>query len=178
MSQPISVIEIRKSYPKANTSPGPDGITIEELKNIPVEILQRIFNLILFSGKMPKHLLESKTTLIPKKDQAVEPGDYRPITVSSVITRTLHKVIAQQMLKYVHIDARQRAFISIDGCSRNILDLDLILRYHRQNLKPLYIASMDIAKASDMVSHNTISDTLRHVGIPEELTGYIRDVYN
>lgn len=94
---------------------------------------------------------------------------YRPITVSSVITRTLHKILAKRKTKYVHLDSRQRAFIPSDGCSRNIFDLDIVLRHHRTQFKPLYMAPMDIAKAFDMVSHDTILAAFTNAGIPEEM---------
>ncbi|KAK2577952.1 hypothetical protein KPH14_000751 [Odynerus spinipes] len=94
MWKPIDPAEIKESLPEAATAPGPDGLTARQLRAVPLNILRRILNLFLLSGRLPKHLLESRTTLIPKKDGASEPGDFRPITVSSVLTRTFHKVLA------------------------------------------------------------------------------------
>lgn len=75
--------------------------------------------------------------LIPKKSNAKEPGDFRPITVSSAIIRTLHKIFALRLRKSVALDERQRAFRPTDGCSDNIFLLDLALRYHFQKHKSL-----------------------------------------
>lgn len=175
--EPIDQIEMLKSFPALTTSPGPDGLTARQLKAIPYGITLRILNLFLLCGRIPKHLLESKTTLIPKKNDAREPGDFRPITVSSVLTRTFHKILARRLGKMVVLDDRQRAFMPIDGCSRNIFELDMLLRYHRQRFKPLFIASIDIAKAFDSVTHNTIKDTLVKKGIPGPMVGYIMHTY-
>lgn len=174
---PIESYEVKQAYPEMTSSPGPDGLSARQLKAMPIQILTRIFNLFLLCGKLPKHLLESKTTLIPKKDGASEPGDFRPITVSSVITRTYHKILARRLMRLVDLDKRQKAFVPVDGCSENIFDLDMVLRYHRQNFKPLFIASIDIAKAFDSVSHNTIRDTLTIKGVPNLMVRYIMDVY-
>lgn len=174
---PISEMEIRRGLPAGTTSAGPDGIAARLIRKIPSEILVRIYNIIMWCGKAPRRLLESITTLIAKKSGASSPGDFRPITVSSVFIRTLHKVLSSRMAKLVHLDPRQRAFRPTDGCSDNIFLLDLLLRYHHKHHKPLFMASLDIAKAFDSVSHKTIEETLQVMGVPEPMVMYIKDVY-
>lgn len=174
---PITELEIRKALPAGTTSAGPDGVAARLIRKVPCEVLIRIFNIIIWCGKALRKLLESITTLIPKKSGANLPGDFRPITVSSVFIRTLHKVLSTRMAKLVHLDPRQRAFRPTDGCSDNIFLLDLLLRYHHKQHESLYMASLDIAKAFDSVSHKTIEETLRIMGIPEPMTMYIIDVY-
>lgn len=90
--RPITPSEIKTSFPETNTCPGPDGLTVRQLRAVPLDILSRIFNLFMISGKLPAHLLKARTTLIPKKDKACSPEDYRPITVQSIMTRAYHKV--------------------------------------------------------------------------------------
>ena len=174
---PISEDEVKKAFPENTTAPGPDGVTARLLKAVPLCILVRIFNILLICGRLPERLLGSRTTLIPKKDDATEPGDFRPITVSSVIVRTFHKILASRLAKQVVLDQRQRAFIPADGCAENIWKFDIVLRHHRQNFKPLYLASVDIAKAFDSVTHETIMDTLVTMGVPGPMVAYIKYVY-
>lgn len=119
-------------------------------------------NLLLIGGKIPEFLFESKIILIPKKEEASNPGDFRPITVSSVLVRTFHKILVNRLAKAITLDGRQRAFLPRDGTARNIFDLNMILRYHRQYYKPLYLSSINLTKAFDFVSHNTIRDTLAY----------------
>lgn len=69
---PISRDEVKGAFPSANTAPGPDGLTARQLRSVPMDILWRIFNIFLVCGKI--HLLESRTTLIPKKNAARDPG--------------------------------------------------------------------------------------------------------
>lgn len=174
---PVVPSEVVKSFPELTTSPGPDGTTTRQLKAVPIDILTRIFNLFLLCGKLPGHLLKARTTLIPKKDGATRPGDYRPITVQSIITRTFHKILARRMTTMVTLDERQKAFLPRDGCAENIFDLDMVLRYHRQHFKPLFMASMDMAKAFDSVSHKTLRDTLCIKGMPGPMIEYVMDTY-
>lgn len=175
---PISLVEIKKSMPANTTSAGPDGLTARILKKIPPGILCRIVNIIMWCGKAPLHLLESITTLIPKKSKAKTPGEFRPITVSSVLIRTLHKIFASRMARAVELDQRQRAFRPTDGCSDNVFLLDLMLRYHNKSHKPLFIVSLDIAKAFDSVTHKSIQETLKIMGLPTPMIEYIMDAYS
>ena len=121
-------------------------------------------------------MTESRTTLIPKKKNAADPGDYRPITISPVLVRTLHKAIANR-LKVIKLDERQRAFRDVDGCSDNIYLVDLALRYHRQKHKPLYLTSIDIAKAYDSVTFEALEEVMYAKGFPPPLVDYFIEVY-
>lgn len=104
------------------------------------------------------------------------PAD-RPISVSSVLTRTFHKILGTRLSRLVNLDERQKAFLPLDGCAENIFKLDLFLRYHRRKFKPLHLASVDVAKAFDSVSHNTLRDTLISMGVPEPMLEYIMYTY-
>lgn len=175
--RPIEPDEVRASFPNINTCPGPDGLTARQLKAVPLSILTRIFNLFMVSGKLPEHLLKGRTTLIPKKDEAQHPEDYRPITVQSIMTRAYHKILAKRLAESIDLDHRQKAFLPKDGCAINVFEIDLILKYHRQNFKPLYMMSMDVAKAFDSVSHETVKDTLTAMGVPPPMIEYIMYTY-
>lgn len=175
---PITSEEISGALPSLSTSPGPDGVTVRQLRAVPVGILLRIFNLLMICGRLPSHLLESKTTLIPKKDGADSPGDFRPITVSSVVTRTLHKIFASRISNSIDLDGRQKAFRPVDGCSENVFLLDMVLRYHREKFRPLFMASIDVAKAFDSVTHEAIRSTLEVMGIPSTMVDYIMSTYH
>lgn len=174
---PISEVEIEKAFPARGTAPGPDGVTARLLRSVPTEILLRIFNIFMLLGKIPEYLLESRTTLIPKKDEATEPGDFRPLTVSSVLPRTYHKILAVRILRHLEIDERQKAFRQTDGCAENIFLTDLILRHTRASYKSTYMASIDMAKAFDSVTHRSIEDTMINRGFPKRMVRYIMSTY-
>jgi len=174
---PIFAKEIRAAFPPKGSAPGPDGLSAGELRDIPVDILVRLFNIFMICGRLPRHLLESRTILIPKKDDASSPDEFRPITISSNLTRTFHKILANRLSRSVQLDSRQKAFRPIDGCSENVFLMDFALRYCRQNFKPLFMASLDVAKAFDSVTHNTIVDILRSAGVPTPMVDYIAWIY-
>lgn len=76
------------------------------------------------------------------------------------------------------MDQRQRACRPTDGCSDNVFLLDLVLRYHHNKHKLLFITSMDIAKTFDSVTHRTINKTLSSMGLPGLMVKYSMNIYN
>ena len=174
---PIKAAEIRSAFPTMSTAAGPDRVTAKTLRETNISVLEIIFNLFLYSNGVPEYLYESRTILLPKKKGAREPENFRPITVSSVILRTFRKVLANR-LKAVSLDKRQRGFISTEGGTDNTVLLDLILRFHRERFKSMFMASLDMRKAFDSVTFETIEEVLESKGIPEPMIDYILKMYN
>ena len=174
---PIVLSEIKAINFSGTTAPGPDGLDVKQFRSIPNEVLLRIFNILMVCGEIPEQLRESSTTLIPKSLEAKEPGDYRPITVSPILLRAFHKVLAARLSRLLPLDNRQRAFRTFDGCGESTFLLDFTLRYHHRHYRPLYMASIDVAKAFDSVSHSTVLQTLKIRGAPVPFTRYIGSVY-
>lgn len=175
---PVTPGEIKRAMPASTTSAGPDGLSARMLKKVPTDVLCRIFSLIMWCQELPSYLLDSTTLLIPKKFGATLPSDFRPITISSVLIRAFHKVLASRLSQALVFDQRQRAFRPTDGCSDNTFLLDLVLRYHHNKHKHLYVASLDIAKAFDSVAHSAIRGVLGTMGLPCPMVEYITDMYS
>ena len=66
-------------------APGPDGLTPRQLRAVPLNVLIRVLNLMMLCERLPKHLLDVRTIFIPNKPDAVDPADFRPITISSAL---------------------------------------------------------------------------------------------
>jgi Reverse transcriptase (RNA-dependent DNA polymerase). len=65
----------------------------------------------------------------------------------------------------------------MDGCAENVFILDTILKYHQQAHKSLYMASIDVAKAFDSVSHAALLQTLKIKGLPAPMLRYVKSIY-
>ncbi|GLV41736.1 hypothetical protein CBL_12025 [Carabus blaptoides fortunei] len=123
-------------------------------------------------------LLEARTVLIPKKQAPKEPGDFRPLSISSVLSRCLHKILAKRVGLIVPISAKQSAFRPVDGCSINTFLVDKVLKHHREHFKPLYMATTDMAKAYDSITHESLRDTMLHYAFPAEMVAYVMSTYH
>ena len=132
IASPIKPEEIQAARPFLVISPGPDDLTARQFRAIPLGIIVRIFNLILWCENLPKHLAISRTISISKKSQASLPGEFRPISISSVFA-VFHKIIAQRIDANMEMDDQQRAFrAGMDGCRDNTVLLDALLRSRYQ----------------------------------------------
>ena len=83
---------------------GLDGLTakfiIDSAESI-VKPLAYIFNLSIRSSVFPDDLKRAKIVPIYKKKAKTEPGNYRPVSVLSVISKVLERVICEQLTDYI-----------------------------------------------------------------------------
>jgi len=73
----------------------------------------------------------------------------------------------------VNLDPRQVGFRTSDGCAENITLLDLLINYSHAKYFSCHMMILDVAKASDSVSHNAIYETLRVARISGSLIRYL-----
>lgn len=175
--EPISVAEIEANQVSGHTSPGPDGITLRQWRAVPLNLKAILFNVVLVSGKLPRSLTLTRTVLIPKKDNPNGPGDFRPISIGSVIIRHLHRILANRLQASGVVDARQRGFVKSDGLTENLFILQSTLIESRSQCRSLHIASLDVSKAFDTVSRGAISNALKRVGAPAPFVEYVEALY-
>ena len=178
---PFTVKEVRDALRtmSSKSAPGPDARSIKALKKIPIQQIVSRFNLWLLAGCLPSTLYEGYTALIPKVPGTDDPAKFRPITVSSVLTRLYHKTISKRIEDLCPPGIRQKAYRSGDGIAENTTILTHILKQSQnaKSPKPLYLAFLDVSKAFDSVSHFALFNACRRAGIPEPLIMYIKQVY-
>lgn len=174
---PISPDEVSSCLPSAKVSPGPDGFPARLWRRIPISLLAGLFNLFIACGELPPELTASRTIFVPKKGDPSSPCNYRPISIASVALRHYHRILARRLEKLSIVDTRQRAFRCADGVAENIFLLDSLLRDARSSCKGLCIASLDLSKAFDSVSHESIYSALRRVGLCSRFVDYLRGLY-
>ena len=120
----------------------------------------------------------NKTRLIPKKNEGLDnASNWRPITLSSMFTRLLHRILARRLVNNTTINPRQKAFVPVDGCAHNTLILDNLINDARKQHKQLSIFGIDLSKAFNMVSIHYIRRALVRQSVDEPLIEYIVDAY-
>ncbi|RXG59362.1 hypothetical protein Avbf_09278 [Armadillidium vulgare] len=175
LAEPVNTAEVTWALRgMADTSPGTDGVKLNSIKKVREALLAALFNQIWMTGDLPPSMKGARTLLIPKSASPEGPGEFRPITITSVLTRCFHRILADRCSRGTTISPRQRGFVKADGCAENIVVLSSLLSNAQQERKgSLYGAFIDLRKAFDSVSHNSIARCLLRVGVPEQLVGYI-----
>lgn len=181
---PISPAEALQALRQMDqaSAPGPDGVGRNALLmwDKKGEKLADLFNAILYSGRLPRCLKQSRTTLIPKSSDQSRAGDinnWRPITIGSVVLRAFSRVITVRLTEACAIHPRQRGFTEAPGCSENLAILDGLIRVSKSQRKTLAVVFIDLTKAFDTVSHKHIAEVLERRGVDELIRGLIQDSY-
>lgn len=172
--EPITTIEIHNNIDslKGGSAPGWDSLTSELLKKISpciLEPLQHIFNLSLSQGIFPKKFKESKVILLHKKGDTKTITNYRPISLTSNLSKLLEKSIKKRLVNYVEkykiLSDNQYGFRSSKGTQNAVSDLvTSIIEETDKGMKPVLIL-LDIEKAFDSVSHKKLLNKLESIGI-------------
>lgn len=160
------------------SAPGPDRVTLQDLRRFPIDEVVAHCNLWLFASIPPSKFRHGITTLIPKTAEPTSPADFRPITVASMVARLFHKVLARRLERVLPLSVRQKAFRSGDGLAENAFILKSIIEDSKRNLNNLNCTFIDVNKAFDSVSHETMLLSLSRLGVPGRLLCYIKSLYS
>lgn len=169
------VIKHVKSFDK-DTASGNDGFSAVDLKSVPTSLLVILMNMFLLAKDVPPALKVNRTTLLAKKANP-GPQDWRPITVSSVVYRLFSKIITKRLIGEVHLSPHQRAFLpGIDGCGENASTIAMLIRESNAGHGPLYMCSLDLAKAFDSVSFSSIKRALMRQRVDQTSLSLIENI--
>lgn len=161
-------------------SSGPDGIPPIVLKTCAPEltpVLTRLFRLCYTTGVVPKAWRTALVHPIPKKGDSSNPSNYRPIAITSLLSKIMESIINDQLLRYLEehllLSDRQYGFRR----RRSAGDL-LVYLAHKwaeaiENGGEALAVSLDVAKAFDRVWHKALLSKLPSYGIPESLCKWV-----
>lgn len=176
---PVSEEEVRgalKSLRKSST--GVDKITANDLLRWERGSAAALMNILLAAGMLPRALSVARITLIPKVETPDCPGDFRPIAITPIFTRALHKILAFRIRDTVKFSSTQFAFLKRDGCLEASYLLQALLRQAHDENTPTALLLLDLSKAFDTVDHNAILRAATKAGIPPPLLHYLSHQYS
>lgn len=174
---PISVDDVLACELDLDSAAGPDGIKVANWRGIGVRVRALFLNLILYNESLDDELRRARTVLIPKGTGDITPSNTRPLSITSVVVRHLHKILAKRFKKLHSFDPCQRAFIDCDGTMENLSIISTVLADARMSKREVRIATLDLRKAFDSVSHRAIVDTITSLGFPRPFINYIKSLY-
>ena len=125
----------------------------------------------------PTGMAKGITTLVPKVIGTTNPGEFRPITVTSTFSRLYHCILGERFSNTLPYNDRQKGFKKGDGLYFNSKLLQKTINEAKENYKNLKVAFVDVAKAFDSVSHQTLWVACRRLGVPEHIVSYLKHFY-
>ena len=141
--------------------------------------LMYLFNISLAKGKIPTIWKEAIIIPIFKKGLKNDPNNFRPISLTSSICRTLEKIIQKRLMKHLLVNNlisnNQYGFIpKRSTLSQHINFLDELTKNLDNKLRS-DVLYLDFSKAFDRVSHSKLLLLLAHYKIHPQLINWIRD---
>ena len=127
--------------------PGPDSRKLKDARALPSDQLAGHFNLWLLAGYLPSALKQGETVLLPKEEGTGAPEKFRPITISDIVVKCFHRILAQRMQANLPFSSCQKAFRQWDGLADSVWFIQGVIRQHQDDLRPLNIAFVDVKKA-------------------------------
>ena len=180
----ITKLEIRKALRslKNGKAAGVDNIPAEALKEGGAEIvdsLHELLNLVWKEEEIPTDWTKGLLVKLPKSGDLSQCDKWRGITLLSIPSKVLTRIILDRMKDAVDKELRdeQAGFRKERSCTDQIATLRVIMEQTLEWQSSLYVCFIDFEKAFDSVDRQTIWNILRHYGVPEKAVNIIRLLY-
>ena len=116
---------------------------------------------------------------IPKKGNAKECSNYHTIALISHTSKVMLKILRSRLQQYVNYELPdvQPGFKKGKGTRDQIANICWITEEARESQKNIYFCLIDYTKVFDSVDHNKLWKILKEMGIPDNLTSFLRNLY-
>ena len=157
---------IRRLRP--DKAPGPDGFSARFYQTCWPLIKDAVMRIVsafdTADGRGFARVNSAYIMLLPKKEGAVEVGDFRPISLIHSFAKIVSKAMAARLANTLPslVDRNQSAFVKGRSIQDNFFMVQKSIRVLYQHKAPAILLKLDVAKAFDSVAWPFILEVLRH----------------
>jgi Reverse transcriptase (RNA-dependent DNA polymerase)/Endonuclease-reverse transcriptase len=159
---------------------GPDKIGPLLLKKLVDEIarpLAKVMSISLRDGSVPDDWRAANVTPIFKKGSKSAPGNYRPVSLTSVSCRLMESIIKDEVVRHLDrnglIRHTQHGFTRGRSCATNLLAFLDKITTALDSGQAADVIYLDFAKAFDTVPHERLKKKLKAHGVNGKLLAWI-----
>lgn len=182
----ITLPELEEALKKAKNkkAPGPDGISAEFYKHLPMNSklqLLKIMNDVFISEMIPVEWGASTTVMLHKKGDIGDPLNYRPISLLNVSMKIFMQVITYRLTLWAEkngiLPEEQAGFRAGRGCEEQIFNLNSAIQIGTQKKKKVFSLFIDFKRAFPSVSHERLWKKLYQIGVSAKVIRILQGLY-
>uniref|UniRef100_A0A8B9ZP11 Reverse transcriptase domain-containing protein n=1 Tax=Anas zonorhyncha TaxID=75864 RepID=A0A8B9ZP11_9AVES len=131
------------------------------------------------SGEVPVDWRLANVMPIYKKGQRADPGNYRPVSLTSVPGKLMEQIMLSVITRHLQgnqvIGPSQHGFMKGRSCLTNLISFcDKVTRWVDEG-KAVDVVYLDFSKTFDTVSHNILLKTLAALGLDWRTLRWVRN---
>ncbi len=138
-----------------------------------------IFQKSINSGQIPKVWKDARVTPLFKKGSKSTPGNYRPVSLTSIVCKCLEKLVRKSIVEHLSrnklISDAQFGFRAGRSCVLQLLDVMEDWSTFIEKAESWDTVYLDFAKAFDSVPHKRLLHKLSSYGIKGNLLLWVTD---
>ena len=167
---------------KESSAPGPDAIPNKLLIET-VDEITRPLSILFMKSLRERHIPDdwrcANVTPIFKKGAKSDPGNYRPVSLTSAVCKLMERLVKETIEKHLEqnnlIGTSQHGFRKGRSTQTNLIEFMEQTTEWMDAGKSFEIVFIDFAKAFDVVCHDSLVVKLRAKGIDGDLLAWIAD---
>ncbi|CAM4321167.1 unnamed protein product [Caretta caretta] len=178
----IFEVEVKLKQLNGTKSGGSDNLHPRILKELAHEIpspLARIFNESVNSGVVPYDWRIANIVPIFKKGKKSDPGNYRPVSLTSVVYKVLEKNLKEKVVKDIEVNGKwdkiQHGFTKGRSCQTNLISFFEKVTDSLDKGNAVDLIYLDFSKAFDTMPHGELLVKLDKMGINRKIERWIRN---
>jgi hypothetical protein len=185
LDRPFSEEEVEqavKSLPN-DKAPGPDGFSNNFYKRcwiiIKLDVLSAFHSIHIHHCGALEHINRAQLVLLPKVEVALEPKDFRPISLIHSFGKLFTKVLALRLGNYIDglVVSAQSAFIKKRCIQDNYVYVWGLARHYHKTKTPACLIKLDISKAFDTVSWEYLIEMLVQRGFSNRWSDWLSAIF-
>ena len=166
---------------RVDVATGPDNVSARLIKDAKSKItptLTRIINIGYKTSTFPNCMKEAIIKALHKKNDTNDIANYRPISILDTLSKVFERAATDQLVNYLEenklINTSQHAYRRKHSTQTCLFEVTNQIYKMTDEGRYTAIASLDLSKAFDSISHTLLLEKLAHLGLAENTLHWVK----